>query len=83
VRPVRVSERAAILRGLPHAVILRSLRRHVPQAPPPLRTCPQGDHQADVVHCKKRLTIFPSPAVMTLTKLSLAGTGKSLPFFTV
>ncbi len=24
-----------------------------------------------VVHCKKRLTVFPSPAVMSLTKLSL------------
>jgi hypothetical protein len=24
------------------------------------------------VHCKKRLTVFPSPAGMSLTKLSLA-----------
>ena len=30
-------------------------------------------------HCKKRLAIFPSPAGMSLTKLSLAG--KSLTFF--
>ncbi len=57
MRPVRVSERAAVLRGLPHAVILRSLRRHVPQAPPPLRTCPQGEHQGAVVHCKKDLSV--------------------------
>ncbi len=48
-------------------------------------------------HCKKRLAIFPSPAGMSLTKLSPAGnnliipgrgefglgTGKSLTFFTV
>jgi hypothetical protein len=25
------------------------------------------------IHCKKRLTIFPSPALMSLTKLSLDG----------
>jgi len=25
------------------------------------------------IHCKKRLTIFPSPAEMALAKLSLAG----------
>jgi hypothetical protein len=25
------------------------------------------------IHCKKRLTIFPSPVGMSLTKLSLAG----------
>jgi hypothetical protein len=25
------------------------------------------------LHCKKRLVVFPSPAVMSLTKLSLAG----------
>jgi hypothetical protein len=30
-------------------------------------------------HCKKRLAIFPSPAGMSLTKLSLAE--KSLSFF--
>ncbi len=40
------------------------------------------------VHCKNRLAIFPSPAGMSLTKLSLAvtsllGKGKSLTFFTV
>jgi hypothetical protein len=26
-----------------------------------------------VIHCKKRLAIFPSPAGMSITKLSLAG----------
>ncbi len=26
-----------------------------------------------IVHCKKRLAIFPPPAGMSLTKLSLAG----------
>ncbi len=26
-----------------------------------------------IIHCKKRLSIFPSPAWMSLTKLSLAG----------
>jgi hypothetical protein len=25
------------------------------------------------IHCKKRLAVFPSPAGMSLTKLSLAG----------
>jgi hypothetical protein len=30
-------------------------------------------HQKIRVHCKKTLTIFPSPARMSLTKLSLAG----------
>ncbi len=34
------------------------------------------------LHCKKRLATFPSPAGMSLTKLSLpAGTGMSLTFF--
>ncbi len=37
-----------------------------------------------LVHCKKKLACFPSPAGMSLTKLSLAGndleTGKSLTF---
>ncbi len=50
----------------------------------------------EMLHCKKRLAIFQSPAGMSLTKLSLAGnnlimtlvtsrlgTGKSLTFFTV
>jgi hypothetical protein len=27
----------------------------------------------EYIHCKKRLTVFPSPAGMSLTKLSLAG----------
>jgi hypothetical protein len=27
----------------------------------------------EVLHCKKRLSIFPSPAEMSLTKLSMAG----------
>jgi hypothetical protein len=37
------------------------------------------------VHCKKRLAIFPYPAGISLTKLSMAGnySGKSLTFFTV
>jgi hypothetical protein len=33
------------------------------------------------VHCKKRLSIFPSPDGMSLTKLSLAGREKSTSFF--
>jgi hypothetical protein len=33
------------------------------------------------VHCKKRFAIFPSPARMSLIKLSWLGTGKSLTFF--
>jgi hypothetical protein len=32
-----------------------------------------------VVHCKKRLTIFPSPAGTLLTKLSLAGNDLFIP----
>jgi hypothetical protein len=31
------------------------------------------------VHCKKRLAIFPSPAVMSLTKLSQAGNNLIIP----
>ncbi len=31
------------------------------------------------VHCKKRLPIFPSPAGMSLTKLSLAGNISIIP----
>jgi hypothetical protein len=31
------------------------------------------------LHCKKRLTIFPSPAGMSLTKLSLAGNNEGVP----
>jgi hypothetical protein len=34
--------------------------------------------QGRPVHCKKKLTIFPSPAGMSLTKLSLAGTRECL-----
>ncbi len=34
--------------------------------PPPLPPLPS-------VHCKKRLAVFPSPAGMSLTKLSLGG----------
>ncbi len=55
-----------------------------------------GERREGIVHCKKGLTIFPSPAGMSLTKLSLAGnfrpgrvwlmtsrleTGKSLTFY--
>jgi hypothetical protein len=32
-----------------------------------------------LVHCKKRLAIFPSPAGMSLTKLSLAGNNLIIP----
>jgi hypothetical protein len=32
-----------------------------------------------VVHCKKRLVTFPSPARMSLTKLSLAGNNLIIP----
>ncbi len=31
------------------------------------------------VHCKKRLAVFPSPAGMSLTKLSLAGNNLIIP----
>jgi hypothetical protein len=31
------------------------------------------------VHCKKKLAIFPSPAGMSLTKLSLGGKNKIIP----
>jgi hypothetical protein len=31
------------------------------------------------VHCKKRLAIFPSPAGMSLTKISLAGNNLIIP----
>jgi hypothetical protein len=31
------------------------------------------------LHCKKRLAIFPSPARMSLTKLSLAGKNVIIP----
>ncbi len=33
----------------------------------------------DSLHCKKRLLFFPSPAGMSLTKLSLAGTNLTIP----
>ncbi len=32
-----------------------------------------------VLHCKKRLVIFPSPAGMSLTKFSLAGNNLNIP----
>ncbi len=32
-----------------------------------------------VLHCKKRLVVFPSPGGMSLTKLSLAGTNLIIP----
>jgi hypothetical protein len=32
-------------------------------------------------HCKKRLSFFPSSAVMSLTKLSLAGNNLIFPFY--
>jgi hypothetical protein len=32
-----------------------------------------------IMHCKKRLAIFPSPAGMSLTKLSLAGNNLIIP----
>jgi hypothetical protein len=31
------------------------------------------------IHCKKRLAVFPSPAGMSLTKLSLAGNNLIIP----
>ena len=31
------------------------------------------------IHCKKRLALFPFPAGMSLTKLSLAGNYKIIP----
>jgi hypothetical protein len=36
--------------------------------------CVEGKHSLkQLAHCKKRLSFFPSPARMSLTKLSLAG----------
>jgi hypothetical protein len=32
-----------------------------------------AENPLDKVHCKKRLSIFPSPAGMSLTKLSMGG----------
>ncbi len=32
-----------------------------------------------ILHCKKRLAIFPSPAGMSLTKLSLGGNNQIIP----
>jgi hypothetical protein len=32
-----------------------------------------------VIHCKKRLAVFPSPAGMSLRKLSLAGNSLIIP----
>jgi hypothetical protein len=34
---------------------------------------------ASLIHSKKRVTIFPSPAGMSLTKLSLAGNSLIIP----
>ncbi len=31
------------------------------------------------IHCKKRLAVFPSPAGMSLTELSLAGNNLIIP----
>ncbi len=33
----------------------------------------------EAIHCKKRLAVFPSPAGMSLTKLSLAGDNLIIP----
>jgi len=33
----------------------------------------QNTYRAHTLHCKKELAIFPSPAGMSLTKLSLGG----------
>ncbi len=46
----------------------------------PARIQTQGDHQIyTVVHCKKKLAVFPSAAGMSLTKLSLAGNNFIIP----
>ncbi len=37
------------------------------------------NYQGKVVHCKKMLSIFQSPAGMSLIKLSLAGNYKVIP----
>ncbi len=62
--------------GLPRlrGVRLHQLRRHLHLQDEVQGLC-QGPHPPpdDQVHCKKRLTIFPSLAGMSLTKLSLAG----------
>jgi hypothetical protein len=38
------------------------------------KTSPRKHPQGEKIQCKKRLEIFPSPAGMSHTKLSLAGT---------
>jgi hypothetical protein len=35
--------------------------------------------QVNTLHCKKRFSFFPSPAGMSLTKLSLAGNNLIIP----
>jgi hypothetical protein len=42
-------------------------------------TFPPYPMQYALLHCKKRLTIFLSPAGMSLTKLSLDGNNKIIP----
>jgi hypothetical protein len=37
------------------------------------------DDDKKYVHCKKRLKVFPSPAGMSLTNLSLAGNNLIIP----
>jgi hypothetical protein len=39
----------------------------------------QGRRSFRILHCKKRLAVFPSPAGMSLTKLSLGGNNLIIP----
>ena len=50
----------------------RTRANWAPQAPSSLKG-QEGYFVSSPVHCKKRLASFPSPAGMSLTKLSLAG----------
>ncbi len=57
---------------------LRSLffRKFASQGAPPVSTTPAASMPP---HCRKRLSFFPSPAGMSLTKLSLAGNNLIIP----
>ncbi len=39
----------------------------------------KSNFQTKILHCKKRLAVFPSPAGMSLTKLSLARNNRIIP----
>jgi hypothetical protein len=56
---------------LTHKYHLRTMETSPDPSPP--------NHLRPSLHCKKRLTIFHSPAGMSLTKLSLAGNNLIIP----